>query len=309
MNEYELSHENAIRLWNKRYGKQITVLDFAGRKIVKSAYNDMSSQYAWGLEQILPSTSGGGNLTYNLIICHQLTKAEKADKFPYFTANGENYEIVRVQNHYEIHLSDKTDDLLASKEQEEGLFSESIAKDYLTSLPSKLSSPCYLSIIQISLTGLKDGKVFETIKKIFAEETVILPTFSNYKNDVYITSLDYTTKNEISRLLDKCVLLNTYLTHYFEKKGEVNNYSIYFTLQNMESKELAYRMNTLDYIKKFNLLVSKSTVYIDSNVINNSKAQHYQKSLKEFKVGSQSFYEYNFIFKKTADFLKKLINE
>ena len=42
-NLMDLNRETAMRLWVKSYGKVTKVLDFAGRTMVKSAYNDRNS--------------------------------------------------------------------------------------------------------------------------------------------------------------------------------------------------------------------------------------------------------------------------
>ena len=43
-----------------------------------------------------------------MICCHILTNDEKADKFPCSNANGKRFEIVKVENHYEIQPASKT---------------------------------------------------------------------------------------------------------------------------------------------------------------------------------------------------------
>ena len=98
----DLNRETAMRLWSKSFGKEIKTTDFAGRTIVKGAYNDRNSEYGWNVDHILPQSKGGVTADYNLVCCHILTNDEKADKFPCFNANSSAYEIVKVQNHYEI---------------------------------------------------------------------------------------------------------------------------------------------------------------------------------------------------------------
>lgn len=91
-----------MRLWNKSFGKETKVKDFAGRTIAKGAYNDRNSDCGWNVDHILPQSRSGATADHNLVCCHILTNDEKADKFPCFNANGTAFEIVKVQNHYEI---------------------------------------------------------------------------------------------------------------------------------------------------------------------------------------------------------------
>ena len=98
----DLNRETAMRLWTKSFGKETKVKDYTGRTIAKGAYNDRNSEFGWNLDHILPQSRGGKTADYNLVCCHILTNDEKADKFPGFTANGIAFEIVKVENHYEI---------------------------------------------------------------------------------------------------------------------------------------------------------------------------------------------------------------
>ena len=98
----ELNRETAMRLWNKTFGKETSAYDFTGRKIVKGAYNDRNSEFAWNVDHIYPQSKGGATNDSNLIVCHVLTNDEKANKFPCFTANKKKFEILKVQNHHEI---------------------------------------------------------------------------------------------------------------------------------------------------------------------------------------------------------------
>ena len=98
----DLNRETAMRLWNKSFGKKTKVMDFAERTIVKGAYNDRKSEFGWNVDHILPQSRGGKTADYNLVCCHILTNDEKAGKFPTFKANGINFEIIKVENHYEI---------------------------------------------------------------------------------------------------------------------------------------------------------------------------------------------------------------
>lgn len=106
-----------MRLWNKSFGKDTKVVDFAGRVIAKGAYNDRNSEFGWNVDHILPKSRGGATADYNLICCHIKTNDEKADIFPCFHANGMSFEIVKVQNHYEIRAKSKKNEKESSSDE------------------------------------------------------------------------------------------------------------------------------------------------------------------------------------------------
>ena len=92
-----------------------------------------------------------------------------------------------------------------------------------------------MSVIQISLTNITNLEVHEFIKELFNQDNVIFsPLSSQYRNDIVIADYDLFSKSDVSNLLDKCVLLNTYLSNYFVPKGDIITYSIYFTIKHFE---------------------------------------------------------------------------
>lgn len=98
----DTNKETALRLWDKQSGKRTKGCDFAGREIAKAAYSDRNRKYGWNVDHIKPESRGEKTADHKLICCHILTNAEKADSFPCFKANGEEFEIRRRQNHYGI---------------------------------------------------------------------------------------------------------------------------------------------------------------------------------------------------------------
>lgn len=108
----KLNHENAMKLWNERYGKANKVIDFAGREIDKGSYGNRNSRFGWNLDHIVPQSNGGNDSESNLLICHILTNDEKSNHFPTFKANNKNFEIVKVDEVYEIREIKPTKDKL-----------------------------------------------------------------------------------------------------------------------------------------------------------------------------------------------------
>lgn len=69
----DLNRETAMRIWNKSFGKEAKVADFAGRVMAKGAYNDRNSEFGWNVDHILPQSKGGVTADHNLVCCHILT--------------------------------------------------------------------------------------------------------------------------------------------------------------------------------------------------------------------------------------------
>ena len=111
----DLNKETAMRLWVKQFVKRKKAIDFTGREIAKTAYNNRGSKYGWNVDHIFPVSKGSKTADYNLICCHIQTNSEKANPFPYFRANEKIFEIQKRQNHYEIVT--KVDDQKAGEEE------------------------------------------------------------------------------------------------------------------------------------------------------------------------------------------------
>ncbi len=92
----------AMALWEKRYGQESRVTDFAGREMVKSAYNNRDSEFSWNLDHVMPRSLGGRTDESNLVCCNMRTNQEKAAWFPLFETNGIRFQVFLRQGHCEI---------------------------------------------------------------------------------------------------------------------------------------------------------------------------------------------------------------
>ena len=78
-------------LWNERYGNQESVLDYAGRLMLKSACGNPNSSFHPTIDHIRPIALGGTDTKKNIVICHCKTNEEKSYHFPHWTANEEHF--------------------------------------------------------------------------------------------------------------------------------------------------------------------------------------------------------------------------
>ncbi len=91
-----------MRIWNKSFGKEAKVADFAGRVMAKGLIMTATASSDGMWITFCRKAKGGVTADHNLVCCHILTNDEKADKFPCFNANGHSFEIIKVERHYEI---------------------------------------------------------------------------------------------------------------------------------------------------------------------------------------------------------------
>ncbi len=113
-------------------------------------------------------------------------------------------------------------------------------------------------------------------------------------------------KEQINELMDKCIILNTYLKNYFIEQKLVSNYDIIFRLDNFKEKQEMYiedqRINN-DIINPRRLLICGSnctnSLYINDLVVINTDAN------KKIKCGNNEYYEYNIIYTNLENNLKK----
>jgi hypothetical protein len=114
----KICKENALRLWDERYGNKLWVEDFDGGLMYRNAYNSrdiwavctfenrytlgtqMSSRVpdnqkiycGWNLHHILPKVSGGTDEKDNLICTNIITNDEAGDKTTFWIEDC-NYQV------------------------------------------------------------------------------------------------------------------------------------------------------------------------------------------------------------------------
>ena len=290
----ELNRETAMRLWNKTFGKETSAHDFTGRKIVKGAYNDRNSEFAWNVDHIYPQSKGGATNDSNLIVCHVLTNDEKANKFPCFTANKKKFEILKVQNHYEIKsLSNNKKEEQQQKDVADFLDSASGIRLF-KNLKGIQNKPRFVGSVFIKLENVENTAIIDFIEKLFDEENISFSVSKNYYSTIttiLLKNYDMPFKEDINNLLDKCIILNTYLSNYFKEKQLITSYEILFRVDSFAKKVDMY-IN--DQTINFNHLRSNNcsnTLFINEGVVINTNVS------KDIKYDIQSeYYEYNYIY-------------
>ena len=306
----DLNHETAMRLWVKSFGKETKVKDFAGREIAKGAYGDRNSQYGWNVDHILPQSKGGTTADHNLVCCNIKTNDEKADKFPCFNANGKKFEIIRVQNHYEIKPVANTTQ--QEKQFDDGLniYDSASGLRFFKKLKGIQNKKRFVGSVLIRIERLQNNAVVDFIEELFSEENISYPDFKPYigyrlisnkpssELRILITNYDMPQKDDISELLNRCILLNTYFGAYFCPLNYVQNYEIDFSVMYFDDKSKMY-----DYMKNGGELAQikgglDNTLYISDLVIINTEA-------KEKLSETGKLQQYDYVYSQLSKNLKK----
>lgn len=298
----ELNRETAMRLWSKTFGKETSVFDFSGRKIVKGAYNDRNSEFAWNVDHIYPQSRGGATNDSNLIVCHILTNDEKADKFPCFTANKQKFEIIKVQNHYEIKNLSNVKNV---QQNEETNFLDSASGIRLfKTLKGIQNKPRFVGSVFVKLENVENTALIDFIEKLFDEENISFNVKGNYYNTtttILLKNYNMPLKEDISEMLNKCVVMNTYLGSYFKEKEIISNYEIIFRVDNFKEKEEMYinDQEITNEIENAGGNNFSNSLWINELVVINSEAK------EKIECANKEYYEYNYVYTNLSENLKK----
>ena len=306
----DLNRETAMRIWNKSFGKDTKAVDFAGRTIAKGAYNDRNSEFGWNVDHILPQSKGGATADYNLICCHIKTNDEKADTFPCFSANGIAFEIVKVQNHYEIRQKSKETKQPKAAQETIDFFDSAAGVRFFKTLKGVQNKKRFVGNVLVVLQNVSNTAVVDFIEELFGEENISYSAKTNYSwgssvrgpnIQVNINNYDMPQKEDISELLDKCVLLNTYVSSYFLECGYISGFDIYYRVDCFDDKSKLYSSN-FKSVDSF-LLQTKNSMFVNELVLINSEAGE-----KVEKKQYSQYTEYNYVFTNLSKNLKKEAN-
>lgn len=300
----DVNKETAMRLWTKSFGKETKVKDFAGRIIAKGAYNDRNSEFGWNVDHILPQSQGGKTADHNLICCHISTNDEKANKFPCFVANEIRFEIIKVENHYEIktesNVSQENEKL--DRKENWNLYDSASGIRLYKTFKGLQTKKRFVGTIEIILKGIEgaDTAITDFIETIFITEDVQFDSgnvscYSGIDVRLLIKGYEMPFEIDVNNLLDKCILLNTYLRFYFKQRGIINDYAISYRLDCYDDRKTFYDSDArVSFSDEYN----KSGLWIHRLVVKNSDAKK--------ELGASEGWDKNDFFDYSGMFYKKL---
>lgn len=303
-----------MRLWNKSFGKETKVKDFAGRTIAKGAYNDRNSDCGWNVDHILPQSRGGTTADHNLICCHIRTNDEKADKFPCFNANGVAFEIIKVQNHYEIRHKSSEPKKQKGIPETVDFFDSASGLRFFKKLKGTQNKKIFVGTVSVILHNVTNNAVVDFIEEMFGDENISFSAKTNYSSfygmgssargqnvQVKISNYNMPLQDDMSALLDKCILLNTYLSSYFLECEYIKGFDIYYRIDYFDDKSKMYGNN----FESTNSLSSRAynSMFVNELVLINTEAGE-----KVEKKPYSDYTEYNYVFTNLSKNLKKEAN-
>lgn len=236
-----------------------------------------------------------------MICCHILTNDEKADKFPCFVANGIKFEIVKVQNHYEIRRVTE-DNKEKEKEVTINFLDSADGLRFLKDSSKNSQKQSFVGIVNIELTHVKDNSVFDFISEIFNDASLIVKKGSYSLDNYEITIKDFSllSKEDIGNVLEKTILLNTYLSGYFLARNQISNYNIYFGVYCFNNRNEAFTFNINNTIS-FN----KKRMVINELVKINTEANEKLKGINPISLSNNDkLYEYSYVYTKLQENLR-----
>lgn len=312
----DLNRETAMRLWNKTFGKETRAVDFTYRVIDKGAYGDRNSDYGWNVDHILPVSHGGKTNDSNLIITHIKTNDEKADKFPCFTANEKKFEIIKVQNHYEIKEVDPNLVKKVGVDDSVNYLDSAAGVRFFKKLKGIQNKPRFVGSVLIRLKNLENTAVVDFIEQFLDKENISYSLKKNYYTDetrIVAKNYNMPKKENISVLLDKCILLNTYLSHYFAEAGYIEAYDIRFRVDYYKEKEDMYLLDQGQDLMKANnnrmcALFGSSDSFRNTLLINNLVIANTEAGDKVDEDPNNDWTEYNFVYTNLAKGLEKEVS-
>lgn len=299
-----------MRLWNKSFGKEIKVKDFTGRTIAKGAYNDRNSEFGWNVDHILPQSKGGVTADHNLICCHILTNDEKADRFPAFKANGTVFEIIKVQNHHEIRKKSNNKKNGKKDVEDVNFFDSASGVRLFKKLKGIQNKNRFVGSVLVRLGQVSNNAVIDFIEKLFETENISFSKRNMHGRDftngeevqVVIRNYNMPLREDSSALLDKCVLLNTYLSSYFSKCKYICDFDIYYRMDCFGDKSGMYAASIDFGNERFKAM--SNSMYVNKLVLENTDA-----GKKVESTPYKEYTEYNYVFTSLSKNLEKEANE
>ena len=231
------------------------------------------------------------------------TDKEKGDKFPSFKANGILFRIIKNQNQYEIQRVDNKSIQYKITHQCPDFMDANAAIRFYDALEERQAESPYVGSVLIRLLNVGNTAIIDFIEKIFKDESILYDKKNYSEMRIIIRKYNVSLKSDTNLLLDKCILLNTYLKAYFKVKELIEAYDIIYRIDAYISKETMYSK-----IKYVDFEVVEETfdnaLFINRLVYENTEAIENEPDLS-FSKSVDSYQDYDYTYPRLEDRLKK----
>lgn len=305
----KIDKETALSLWERNYGRDVRADDYAGRPMDKAAYGDRNSDYGWNIDHICPVSKGGKTVPNNLICCNIQTNDEKADKFPAFKAHGQIFNIVRVQNHYEIKKKNEVQEHGSYFDAAYGIrcIEEALNKQ------NRHQGISETPAIKVTILAITFNRYLPKnfLEDIFLDASIRHIDFGHVKCNVVEFRGNEQSLPQLA--LDSCIMLNTYLEHYFLAKGIIRQYAIfcfsdeYNQTDEFETNRLANFIPGADeHLRISQEIFDNTEAY---KVFERNPAQRQISGYIRLRLDRYNFIDYDVVYPKLAKNIDRILNE
>ena len=169
----------------------------------------------------------------------------------------------------------------------------------------------FVGTVFVVLQNVADTAVVDFIEELFGDEHITYSAKTNYSAiysygssvrgqniQVKIRNYDMPQKENSAELLDKCVLLNTYLSSYFLECEYISGFDIYYRIDCFDDKSKMYGSNfeSVDNLYQ----QPKNSMFVNELVLINTEAGE-----KVEKKPYTEYTEYNYVYTNLSKNLKK----
>lgn len=162
----------------------------------------------------------------------------------------------------------------------------------------------FVGSVLIRLQDVQNTAVIDFVEKFLDEENISYSMSSNYySSETRIDAKNYNMpfKEDASKILDKCILLNTYFKKYFEPMGYISKYDICYQLNCYEEKEDMYLEAQKINFDNFNYRLDNA-LFINELVYINTRAKEKEP---ELNFQNNNYCEYDYLFTRLAENLEE----
>lgn len=161
--------------------------------------------------------------------------------------------------------------------------------------------------VLVRLKNVSNTALVDFIEKLFSDENVQFSLNESYRESetkIRAVNFDMPSKEDIGALLEKCVVLSTYLAVYFVPMEYVEAYEICYRVDHFKEKaEMYVRAKEINFPHLHDKI--DNTIYINNLVIVNTEAQ---RKIEYDDDGNYDWWPYDYIYTNLSKTLRKEVD-